>query len=116
MGLLRESDLLRVKNEGMLSESSMRNSFSTIIFEQLDKTPPSPWLRYAWRHYLYWFADFESRWRANEIDPKAILKAAENNWLALEDKGILMEEARNDGQWIRAWRRAINEAFPVALK
>lgn len=112
MGLLRESDLLRVKSEGMLSEASMRNPFSVKIFEQLDKNPPEPWLAFAWRHYLYWFADFNSRCQSNEIDPKAILKVAESNWLTLEDKGVLMEEVRNDGQWIRAWRRAINEAFP----
>lgn len=113
MGLLRESDLLRVKNEGMLSEASLRNPFSAKIFEQLDKNPPEPWLGLAWRHYLYWFANFDSHWQLNEIDPKALLKMIESNWLALEDRGILMEEPRNDGQWIRAWRRAINEAFPA---
>lgn len=112
MGLLRESDLLRIRNERMLSDASMSNPFSSVIFEQLDSTPPKPWLRYAWRHYLYWFADFHSRFQSNAIDPKALLREAENNWLALEDKGILMEEQRNNGQWLRAWRRAINEAFP----
>lgn len=116
MALLRESDLLRVRNAGMLSDASMRNPFTAHIFEQLEKTPPQAWLRYAWRHYLYWFADFDTRWQISAIDPKAVLRVAENNWLALEDKEIFMEEARNDGQWIRAWRRAISEAFPTSLK
>lgn len=110
--LLRESDLLRVKNEGMLSRSSILNPFSGLILEKMEGTPPSPWLRFAWRHYLYWFADFDSRWNAGQIDPKGLLKLAENNWLTLEEKDVLMEEARNDGKWIRVWRRALNEAFP----
>jgi hypothetical protein len=36
------------------------------------------------------------------------LKNAEENWLALEDQNVLLDEPRNDGSWIRPWRQAIN--------
>lgn len=110
MALLRESDLLRVEAIDMLSGSSGRNPYSDEIFEKIEASPPKPWLALAWRHYLWWFADFEARCNRG-LDVKALLLNAERNWLALEDSHVLMEEPRNDGTWIRSWRRALNEAF-----
>ena len=36
------------------------------------------------------------------------LRNAEDNWRVLEDDGILMDDPRNDGQWLRPWRIALN--------
>jgi hypothetical protein len=58
---------------------------------------------------MYWFLDFESRHDRGDVDTRALLREAESNWTALEDADILMEEQRNDGSWLRPWRRALAE-------
>ena len=36
------------------------------------------------------------------------LKNTEENWLALEDRNVLLDEPRNNGSWIRPWGQAVN--------
>jgi hypothetical protein len=66
-----------------------------------------PWLALSWRHYMWWFADFEDRFTRGEIDPRSLLQQAENNWLMLQDRDVLFEEPRNNGSWARPWRQAL---------
>ncbi len=70
---------------------------------------PPPWVGLGWRQYLYWFADIEERLNTNQDDPLSLLRVAEKNWIVLEDNNILMEERRNNGNWLRQWQRAIVE-------
>lgn len=103
----RESDVLRLRKAGLLSGTSTRNPMSAQVLDSIDQG--IAWLGLSWRHYLNWFADFEQRATGNPDIVKSILKDAEVMWDKLEDRNILMEERRNDGKWLRPWRRAIAE-------
>jgi hypothetical protein len=106
---LRESDLIRVRNANLISTASQTNPYGNQIVDTLTNQPGTAWLKFAWRQYLYWFADIEDRINNQQVNVAQMLLQAEQNWTNLEDHNVLMEERRNDGQWIRAWRRAIAE-------
>lgn len=115
LAFIRDSDLVRLRFEGKLSSTSLTNPVAHEIFQKLDarKTlkpgeKPPAWVGLGWRQYMYWFADAEARLAAPGL-PGSLMFAAETEWLALEDDGFLMEEARNDGKWLRLWRRAAAE-------
>jgi len=109
IAFLRESDIIRVKKAGKISQANIANPFSRQIFDCIENDQGNPWLGLSWRHYMYSFADLEYRIHKNDVDIPLLLKTAENTWLHLEDNGVLMEEIRNNGEWIRAWRRALIE-------
>lgn len=111
IAFLRESDLIRVQKASLLSDSSTRNPYCSEILVTQAAMPGSTWLAKAWRQYLWWFADAEARISAGEVIVPALLKEAEQVWTNIEDT-ILMEEPRNDGKWLRAWRRACIEFTP----
>jgi len=108
---LRESDLIRVKNKAMLSESSQGNPFGTEILRLIETEPGAAWVGLGWRQFMHWFADIEERAHKNPDIVEELLLRAESGWKALDDAKprILMEERQNDGSWIRAWRRALLE-------
>jgi hypothetical protein len=107
LAYLREPDLVRVRRLGLLSEASESNPFGKAILAQLDKEPGKAWLGTSWRHYIYWFADVDQRLRNGEVKTEDLLMTAERSWEIAEDKGLLMEEQRNDGRWVRPWRIAL---------
>lgn len=109
LAFLRESDVLRVKDQNLLSDASLRNPFCQQILAQFDSRPGGAWVSLGWRQFMYWFSDIESRIASGSISVRDLLKNAESNWMALEDADVLMEERRNDGAWIRSWRRALSE-------
>ncbi len=112
MAFLRESDLVRIRGAGLLSAASQSNPYGQEILQMIESDDVQRWLRLSWRQYLYWFMDFESRLESGDTSTaNEILKRAEKNWLDIDDQQILMEEARNDGSWLRSWRRAVVEAF-----
>ncbi|MEA2163767.1 MAG: hypothetical protein QOK37_1894 [Thermoanaerobaculia bacterium] len=102
---LRETDVIRVRGENLISDASTRNPFSQPIFNAIERG--EPWLALSWRHYMWWFADFEQRMTRGDADPRSLLQQAENNWLALQDRDVLFEEPRNNGSWVRPWRQAL---------
>jgi hypothetical protein len=109
VAFLRESDLLRVQPRALLDATLARNPFSAQIMEQLKESPGTPWVGLGWRQFMYWFADVERRIGTGEIQVGRLLQEAEGYWETLEDAGVLMEERRNDGRWLRPWRRAVAE-------
>ncbi len=111
MAYIRESDLVRVRKAGLLSEASAYNPYGEEILRQMDYEPDKAWLGLSWRQYMYWFGDFEKRFDEGSINADVLLKNAEKVWSHLEEKNILMEERQNDGSWLRSWRRAVIEAF-----
>lgn len=109
MAFLRESDVIRVRRAGMLSKASLANPFGQKILEQMDVSPEKAWLGISWRQYLYAFADLEDRIENKHVNVADLLKIAERNWIKLDDDNILMEEMKNNGDWVRSWRRALIE-------
>ena len=110
---LRATDVIRVKRAGHLSEASEANPYSQQILDKIEGPDEVAWLAESWRHYMSWFGDFEQRYDAGKIDVRSALKSAEQVWLELEEADVLMEEPRNDGSWLRSWRRGVAEAFKV---
>jgi len=110
IAFLRESDLRRLLQVGgVLSQASLENPFGQQIIRLLTDSPGSAWLGLSWRQYLYWFIDVERRVSSGELDVAGLLRTVERTWRQLDDADVLMEELRNDGTWIRAWRRALVE-------
>jgi hypothetical protein len=110
---IRATDLIRVKKAGHLSEASMANPYSQQIIDKIEGPDEVAWLGDSWRHYMSWFGDFEQRIDAGKVDVRGVLMSAEQVWQELEEADVLMEEPRNDGSWLRSWRRAVAEAFKV---
>lgn len=115
LAFVRESDLVRLRKKDKLSAQSVANPYGKEILNALDynysRPPPEvlkPWIGLGWRQYMYWFADMENRISAGLSVEDALL-LAETNWLQLQDEKFLMDEARNDGAWVRPWRRALSE-------
>lgn len=110
VAFLRESDVVRVQPRGIIGEASLRNPFTEPILARIESG--DAWLALAWRQYLYWFGDAEARIEKGALNVSNLLRDAERRWLELEDADILMEERRNDGTWLRSWRRALAEYRP----
>lgn len=109
LGFLRESDLIRVFNNDLVNNIYTSNPYSLKILESLEKNPEKAWLGLSWRQYMYGFADLERRIAQEDVKIPELLLNAEKKWLEADEKDILMEEARNNGEWIRTWRRALLE-------
>jgi hypothetical protein len=108
---LRQSDLLRIRERGFISEASNSNPFGAKI---LDAIPAkTPWLGFGWRQFLYWFADAEYRLSSGAVSAQELVAVADANWGVIETQipKLFMEERPNDGSWVRQWLRAIVE-FP----
>jgi hypothetical protein len=108
LAFLRESDLARIRQAGLLSDTSKANPFGQEVLTVLDQSPGTAWLAKSWRQYLWWFADIETRITTGAVNVPIFLKQVEQTWQDIEDK-ILMEEPTNNGAWLRAWRRACIE-------
>lgn len=109
LAFLRESDLLRIQRADRLGATSLENPFGSEILQQLSSSPDEAWIALSWRQFMYAFADLEGRISAGSTNVADLLARAERAWLELEDSAILMEEPRNDGTWLRPWRRALLE-------
>jgi len=108
---LRQSDLLRVRERGFISEASSSNPFGAKILEAIPAK--TPWLGFGWRQFLYWFADAEFRLSSSAVTAQELIAVADANWGSIETHipKLFMEERPNDGSWVRQWLRAIVE-FP----
>lgn len=109
MAFLRQSDVQRVLPMDLPRLATASNPFGEQILRQLANEPDKAWLALAWRQFLFWFADLEARLESGTVTATQLLRNADNNWRTLEDSDFIMEERRNDGGWIRPWRRAIAE-------
>lgn len=114
LAFLREGDILRVRKQDLLSESSKRNPFCLEILALIDEAQQThsdlkPWLKLSWRQFLFWFADVEARFVGGEAIALNLLAAADASWKKLDKAKVFMEERDNDGTWIRDWLNAITE-------
>jgi hypothetical protein len=111
LAFLRQSDLLRVRDRGLISAASRENPFAPSILEAIPAS--EAWVAQGWRHFLYWFADAEFRLHTGAVSALDLVGAADTNWATIErgTPPLFMEERQNDGSWVRQWRRALVE-FP----
>jgi len=110
MAFLREDDVLRVREAQFLSAASLSNPYCGEILSVFDSGRQQPWLSLGWKQYLYWVMDFEMRQESGQIDPDDVLSNSERVWQELDSRNIFMDERRNDGAWLRPWKRALAEA------
>jgi len=105
VAFVREADVRRIHDKGLMSEATAKNPYAAAILEKLAQSPGAPWVGDGWRQYLYWFAECEERIsKGGSVDD--LLSAAEQLWIRLPEMRLLMDEARNDGAWVRPWRIA----------
>ena len=109
IAFLRQSDVQRVLPMNLPRLSPSVNPFGDQILAQLGTEPERAWLALAWRQFMFWFADIEGRLDREAVNSAAVLRNADGNWRTLDDADVLMEERRNDGGWVRPWRRALAE-------
>lgn len=109
MAFIRESDVVRMRDAGLLGSASEKNPFCQEILAQFRDSPGTPWVKHSWRQFMYWFAECEAKLSARPAAAAELLQEAERAWLDLEESRILTEELRNDGSWLRHWRRALLE-------
>lgn len=105
LALLRASDVVRVQAAGAFSAATLQNPFTQTILDHIQKG--TPWLKFGWRHYLWWFADFERR--ATPASISQMIKSADDKWKAFDKMPLYMEERANDGSWVRQWLRSDSE-------
>lgn len=108
MAWLREPDVRRISQAGLLSAASMRNPWAREILRLFAEEPGEPWVALGWRQWMHWFADAEARITSVEIAER-MLTTAGMIWKRLDDADILLEERPNDGSWVEPWRRALRE-------
>ncbi len=113
IAFLRGADLARLVDSGfgsLVGVAASTNYWSQRISDQFASEPNKAWVALGWRQYLSWFGKTELAMTTPAAAPilKGWLRSAEANWIALEDSNVLMDEPRNQGGWIRAWRQALN--------
>jgi hypothetical protein len=114
MAFIRRADIARIVKEwqnGFIRGESSDNIFARQILEQFNAEPKKAWVALGWRQYLAWFSSTEKKLSSSTAltTTSNWLEAAENRWRQISDNEILMDEARNDGSWVRPWRQALVE-------
>lgn len=114
LAFLREADVLRLKRlklDSMFANGAVASIWTAHIEQNLAQSPPDPWLGESWRQYLSSFGKIEKSISGVQDIPSVAswLQSSEGRWKELEKKGIIMDEERNDGRWIRPWRQALQE-------
>lgn len=106
MAFLREPDMVRLNQIGMLSNTGVyKTYYNEIMREITGKNDPEgkpKWLALSWRQYLAWFEDAGRR-LSNVDSAVNVLTQAHKNWGNLQKQGILVAEPTNDGSWIASW-------------
>lgn len=113
LAFIREADIRRLQKNGyneIIGGLHSGGHWGQIVLEFLDNYPGEAWLGKSWRQYLSWFGKTEMEVSSkNSSIVKKWLKSAEQYWQQLDDDEILMDEPRNNGNWIRPWRQALRD-------
>jgi len=89
----------------------------SLLQAEVRNTRLRPAMGLSWRQYLAWFLSAEQRLsRADALTAVTVmLRDAERRWDALDEKGVLLQERRNDGRWLRPWRQASGDFRQLEL-
>jgi hypothetical protein len=108
LAFLRQSDLIRVQQRGLVSAASLANPFGAEIINKFSAN--EPWVGLSWRQFMWWFCNVEARLTKGEVTSRDLVNVADASWAALENPPkVFFEERTNDGSWIRQWLRALEE-------
>jgi len=107
LGLFRDSDIIRLESNSLISLTTMNNPFYPQLRRNIDSG--EAWLALSWRFYLYWFSSVINRIENSTTSPEVLIESADENWGIVEDNRIIFEERRNNGNWLRRWLRAVLE-------
>lgn len=105
--LLRDQDVLMLdrSHDWFRGRSFDENPASAQILERLRGGSGEPWLALAWRQYLRWVANEDSRLTTASRARETLL-AADLRWRELDAAEVLLADRSNDGIWIRNWLNA----------
>lgn len=113
MAFIREADIRRLMRNGfeeLIGGLHSGNISGRNLLDFINEHPGVAWLGRSWRQYLSWFGKTEQELSSSDVATvRDWLRTAENNWQALEDEEVLMDEPRNNGSWVRPWRQALSE-------
>lgn len=105
--LLRDQDVLMLdrSHDWFRGRSFEENPASAQILKRLRAGSGEAWLALAWRQYLRWVANEDSRLTTTSRAREALL-AADLRWKELDAAEVLFADRSNDGAWIRNWLNA----------
>lgn len=108
---LREEDFRLLDSERLIDRAlAAKNPYSVQILDLIDTGSGKPWLGTSWRQYLHWFQDTEKSLEKAPSAAREMLDAADKQWAAVQQSGVLMIDRDNDGRWIRAWLNGLRRA------
>lgn len=120
LAFLREADIRRIWQikdlRDVIGSHSSANGFGVDILNLLNSTQNllpgekrPAWLKLSWCQYLAWFAQTEQELSGTDRRQRVAnwLKSADDRWGEIEDMELLLDERRNNGSWVRAWRQAL---------
>jgi len=105
--LLREPDVIRVRDSIGLSDAAAKNPFSQKALKCIASN--QPWMGLSWRQFLWACADLDARFSSGALDLKAFLRDASKLWDDIDEKDVVMDEIPNTGSWIQKWRQALGD-------
>jgi hypothetical protein len=109
MTYLQQADVLQlasVDGGQLVSTTSADPLLSDVI--QRSRGGQS-WSGVSWRQYMGWYASLEGRMDRDPGEGARVLRGAAQNWLRLKSLGLSPSDSTNDGRWITAWVKAIDE-------
>jgi hypothetical protein len=112
LAFLREADIPALRREGfghLIGTGFSDNHYGKQILEILEEGQGKAWVGLGWRQFLMWFCLMERSLSGPDgaRRARALVRAADENWGALEEADVLFDERPNDGNWVRHWRRVL---------
>lgn len=105
---LREDDIrLLDRNKLIDRDAAVANPYSKKILEIIDSGSGDPWVKFAWRQYLYWLQETEESLSKDPDAARMMLRNADALWGVVNDSDIYLYDRQNSGNWIRPWLNAI---------
>lgn len=112
MAFLREADLPALARDGfgsLIGAGFSKNIYGEEILEILKEARGKAWVGLGWRQFLMWFCQIEQSLSSPDrlTKARALVRAADRNWTALEEADMVLDERQNNGDWVRRWRRVL---------
>lgn len=112
LAFLREADIPALKRDGfchLIGNGFSNNLYGKQILDILEEKQGKPWVGLGWRQFLMWFCLMEKSLSGADgfARARALVRTADENWGALEEAEVVLDERQNNGEWVRRWRRVL---------